>query len=137
MSYIDWNAIKPSRRGNRNGFNGDGRIYYRDGKTDKSIGYRITFSSGSDLVKNQKGTISFGVGKNNDFFVTTKEIPNVASFKLTQKSEKETCDAYGKDMVVEAIKVLTGITPSGEVAIEFSLKKIDDTTYKFVDVEIL
>ncbi len=137
MSYIDWNAIKPSRRGNRNGFNGDGRIYFRDGTTDKSVGYRMTFSASSELAKNHNGTLTFGIGKNNDFFVTTKEIPNVASFKVTQKKEKETCDIYGKDVVVDAIKTLTGITPSGEVGVEFSLKRIDDKTYKFADVEIL
>jgi len=136
MSYIDWNSVKESRRGG-SGFNKDGRIYFRDGSEGKTIGYRMTFAAKTDVASKNNGEVRFGVGQNSDFFITLKNVPNVPSFKVTQKGKSETADVYGKDLIKKAIKTLVGITPSGNVAIDFNLKKVDDTTYKFTDVEIL
>jgi len=137
-NFINWDSVQESNRGGAKTPKTHGKIIYRDGTTDKSASYRIIFyrNCPDEIMKSDH--ITPGIG-GSDFFITTKDIPNVAKFKVNKKpskSKKSYRDVYGKDFARKAIKTTTGIDPSGDVSITFNLKQVNGKTFKLTDIEI-
>lgn len=137
-NFINWDSVKVTSRGGSRNPDHHGRVIYRDGSTDKSPSYRIVFykTAPSEIRKSQNITPGIGGG---DFFITTKNIPNVAKFKVNNKqakTQKSYIDVYGKDFARKAIKTIVGIDPSGEVSVKFNLERVNGETFKFTDIEL-